>query len=184
MLGLIFVILIHSEQIFAQKLRNTSDGRSRRMEMSDTSFESRLAQLESKAQAKQQQQGAPKLPKSRNRKEKLAIALAHLESGGVTGTYAYAPLFQVCARIGIIMKPLHYRSWIGLILFFMALAIFITAFVLIASLMTGVMPRPVRGMIDAGPQVYFSGVFVLSIVFAGIHKFKAYQIGLPRWRDI
>ncbi|MGC1496715.1 MAG: DUF6404 family protein [Sulfitobacter sp.] len=151
--------------------------------MSETSFHSRLAQLESAANIRAQHV-KPTFHKSRNRKEKLAIALAHLERGGITGSYAYAPLFHACARVGIIMKPLHYRSWVGLTLFFMALSVFIAVFVLVASALTGVMPRPVRGMIEAGPQVFFTGCFILSVLFAGIHKLKAMQIGLPRWRDI
>jgi hypothetical protein len=152
--------------------------------MSDAGFQSRLAQLEAKAQTRVQQQGASQLPKARNRRERLAIGLAYLERGGVTGSYAYAPLFQALSRVGIITKPLHYRSWIGLMVFFIGVVICIASFVLIAVAITGAMPRPVRGMIQAGPQVFFGGAFVLSVIFAGIHKLKAHQLGLPRWRDL
>lgn len=151
--------------------------------MSDTGFQSRLSQLETVANLRARQT-KPTFPKARNRKEKLAIALAHLEQGGITGAYAYAPLFQFCAKMGFIIKPLHYRSWAGLILFFMATTVCIAAFVLFAVAVTGTMPRPVRGLIEAGPKVFFSGAFVLSAFFASLHKLKALQIDLPNWRDI
>lgn len=151
--------------------------------MSYTGYQSRLAQLETIAKLRARNI-KPTFPKARNRKAKLSIALAHLEQGGVTGAYAYAPLFQVCAKMGFIMKPLHYRSWMGLIAFFMVTTVCIAGFLLFAVALTGTMPRPVRGLIQAGPQVFFSGAFVLSTFFASLHKLKALQIDLPDWRDI
>lgn len=152
--------------------------------MADASFGSRLAELESMAHAKALQSPAPTFPKARNHSEKLAIALAHLEHGGVTGAYAYPPVFETCACMGIFMKPLHYRSWIGLVAFFLATATLLATFTLVAGVALGTMPRPVRAMIDEGPLVFFGGSFVLGVIFAAIHKAKAAQIGLPRWRDI
>ncbi len=153
--------------------------------MADARFQSRLAALEANAQALfNAQRAAHDLPKSRNRKEKLAIALAHLERGGVTGIYAYAPLFARCASFGVILKPLHYRSLGGLVAFFMSLALVMAVFILGVVAVTGTMPRPVRGMIDAGPLVFFSGAFLFSMVCAGFHKLKARKLRLPQWRDI
>lgn len=150
--------------------------------MSQTDFHTRLARLTPRE--KGQASVAPTPPRARNRRERLHVALLHLAQGGITGSYAYSPLFRAMARIGLTPKPLHYWSWAGLIVFFMALAVFIAALAIVLSLVAGQMPRPVRSMIASGPTVFFTGAFVLSVIFAAIHKVQARQIGLPRWRDL
>ncbi len=122
--------------------------------------------------------------KAASRKDRLAIALNLLAQGGVTGNYAYAPAFRGLARAGLIIKPLHYWSFLGLTLFTAILFCVLAALTIIASLLLGVMPRPVFRMIEAGPVVFFAGNIALSMIFAFIHRFKAKQIGLPKWRDL
>lgn len=57
--------------------------------MADKSFEARLASVAARDAQKAQPQTQPQRPQSATRREKLAHALAHLERGGVRGSYAY-----------------------------------------------------------------------------------------------
>ncbi|MEW9918671.1 DUF6404 family protein [Marimonas sp. MJW-29] len=159
--------------------------------MGQSSFEDRLARLrEKEAQATPQQPNARKAPEvphgkpASNRRERLILALAHLERGGVTGAYAYAPAFRALARAGIIVKPLHYRSWIGLVIFFLFLFSAVTVLAVVIGVLMGHLPRPIRSLIEAGPVVYLMLTLTFGIGFAAVHKIKAAQIGLPRWRDL
>ena len=150
--------------------------------MSQTDFHARLACPDPMEQA--QHAAAPTPARARNRNERLHLALLHLAQGGITGSSAYSPLFRAMGRIGVTPKPLHYWSWPGLIAFFMALAMFCAVLVTGLGALFGQVPRPVRGMIDTGPTVFFTAAFGLSVIFAAIHKVQARQIGLPRWRDL
>ena len=158
--------------------------------MSQDSFEERLARLREKdarAQPTAPDAAAQRKPlpaKAGNRKERLQLALAHLEQGGVTGAYAYAPLFRALAGVGIIFKPLHYRSWAGLVLFFVVLMTFLTALATVMALMMDVRPRWLRAVYENGPIFFFGLSTALGIGFAAVHKFKAASIGLPKWRDL
>ena len=159
--------------------------------MSKTSFEDRLARLRQKEMQSQpampQMAGGPQpsLPdKAGNRRERLHLALAHLERGGVTGSYAYAPAFRALAGMGIILKPLHYRSWIGLILFFVILMTFLTGLATVMAVVIDAKPRWLRAVYQHGPIWFFGLTTAAGIGFAAVHKIKAAEIGLPRWRDL
>ena len=159
--------------------------------MSRSSFEDRLARLKQKETHAQQVTpapvGRPQVPlpeKAANRRERLQLALAHLERGGVTGAYAYAPAFRALAAMGIILKPLHYRSWIGLILFFVILMTVMTGVATIMAVWLDARPRWLRAVYQHGPIWFFGLTTVFGIGFAAVHKLKAAEIGLPRWRDL
>lgn len=150
--------------------------------MTDASFEARLARISARHETPEQTPEPPR--KAGDREEKLSIALEHLEEGGVRGFYAYGPALQGLAKTGLIIKPLHYWSWVGLFIFFMLVLVAVAAFAIVTGLMLGHVPRPVIAIIEFGPVVFFTGTFVMSFVFTVIYKVKAMQIGLPRWRDL
>ena len=153
--------------------------------MTDKSFQDRLSRLASKHdRATPADIPEPPPSKAANRRERLALALAHLARGGVTGAFAYPPIFRMLAGFGIGPRPLFYWSWIGLVIFGFILFSTIFGLVLFLSVQFGHVPRPVRAMIAAGPDVLLVVNAVLALGFAAVHKFKAMHLGLPRWRDL
>jgi hypothetical protein len=152
----------------------------RRQDMADTSFQEQLTRSDQPTQA-----AAQAMPeKAGNRRERLAIALAHLERAGVQGDYAYSKAFRGLSEMGLIMKPLHYWSILGLMVFgFIVFSAIFYGVVFMCSVLDHY-PRPVRGMMEAGPVVMFVVNIVLSIAFAAINKAKAVSIGLPKWKDL
>ncbi|GGH19913.1 hypothetical protein SAMN05444007_101305 [Cribrihabitans marinus] len=153
--------------------------------MPNTSFEDRLSRLqERQEQSFRAASEKPAHRKATTRRERLTLALAHLERGGVTGAFAYAPVFRMLAAIGLGPRPLFYWSWIGLVIFGFALFTGIFGGVIYLSVQFGHVARPVQVMIEAGPDVLLVVNTVLALGFAAIHKFKAMQMGLPRWRDL
>lgn len=156
--------------------------------MSDARFEDRLARLSQQGRAvgarPAGQPGGTVPPAAPDRRERLRLALAHLERGGVTGSNAYAPIFRSLARAGMIIRPLHYWSFTGLTVFGFVLLAMLLGGAALAALALGHVPRPVRAMIEAGPIVFVGVTLVLSLAFAAIHKIKARQIGLPEWQDL
>ena len=152
--------------------------------MSDTRFEERLSRLQ---QANEPVPAGPArtMPgPAPDRREKLRRALVHLERGGVTGSHAYAPAFRSLARAGVIIRPFHYWSFMGLTAFGFVMLTVLVGGAAIITVAIGHVPRPVRAVIEAGPIVFIGVTLTLSLAFAGIHKFKARKIGLPRWRDL
>jgi hypothetical protein len=118
------------------------------------------------------------------RRDKLRRALAHLERGGVTGARAYAPVFRWLARSGLIVRPLHYWSFLGLTSFG---AVVLSALVGGAATLAaaiGAVHRPALAVIEAGPVFFLGLVSALSLGFAALHRMQARRIGLPKWRDL
>jgi hypothetical protein len=152
--------------------------------MSDTRFESRLERHQPMNDSVPAGP-APTTPvPAPGRSEKLRRALAHLERGGVTGSHAYASALRSLARTGVIIRPFHYWSFLGLTAFgFVILSVLVGGGAMIAVAI-GHAPLAVRSMIEAGPFVFLGVALVLSVVFAGLHWIKARKIGLPRWRDL
>lgn len=122
--------------------------------------------------------------KARSRRARLPLALAALAEGGITGNSAYAPALRGLARMGVIVKPLYF--WNPLALFVFGVVVFSLAMggTALACLSLGVMPAPVRGMLNAGPTVFALLIAGMSVVFTAIHWLRARAIGLPRWRDL
>lgn len=154
--------------------------------MSDSSLEARLSRLNAQAAApnRAKVEKPVTLGRQQRRRAKLARALNLLEEAGIRGNYAYPLPFYWLTRVGLIFKPLHYRSWTGLTIF--ALALFTVIFlgaVKLASLI-GYMPTPLARMVDVGPAMFLGVNIGLSVTFAAIYKRKAERIGLPRWRDL
>ena len=151
--------------------------------MSDTRFGERLSRL-------QVNDPAPTGPArtmpgpSVDRREKLRRALVHLERGGVTGSLAYAPAFRSLARAGVIIRPLHYWSFMGLTAFAFVMLTTLVGGAALIAVAVGQVLRPVRAVIEAGPIVFLGVTLTLSLAFAAIHKIKARQIDLPGWRDL
>ena len=154
--------------------------------MSDASFEARLARIGAvqPEPSRQPQHNAPLPQKARNRRERLQLALAHLSRAGITGNYAYAPAFRGLAKMGLIMKPLHFWSYAGLVTFSWILFAAIFAGTVVACLLLGVMPSPVRGLISAGPTVWVVVNSVMALAFAVLIKAQVKGADLPRWKDL
>lgn len=152
--------------------------------MSDSRLEDRLARL---SQPREDVSSGPARPisaPSSDRREKLRRALVHLERGGVTGSSAYAPVFCLLARAGVIIRPFHYWSFLGLTAFGGVMLCILLGGTAMIAVAIGQVPRPVRAMIEAGPVVFLAATLALSLFFAAMCKIKARQIGLPRWRDL
>ncbi len=152
--------------------------------MPDTRFENRLARLlQENGPVPVRPAGAMRGP-GPDRRERLRRALAHLERGGVTGSKAYAPAFRSLARSGVIIRPFHFWSFIGLTGFGVAMLTILLGGAAVATIAIGHVPRPVRAMIEAGPVVVSVVTLALSLGFAGFYKIQARRIGLPQWRDL
>lgn len=150
--------------------------------MSDTRFESRLERHSPMNDSVPAGPARTTPVPAPDRCEKLRRALVHLEQGGVTGPHAYAPVFRSLARAGVIIRPFHYWSFLGLTTFgFVMLSVLVGGAVMIV-IVIGHVPRAVRAKIEAGPILFLAVTLALSFAFAAIHKIKARQIGLPRWR--
>ena len=119
-----------------------------------------------------------------NRRDRLQRALWLLQQGGITRSYAYSPLFRGLARIGVIIKPVHFWSPVMLALAFFAVLCGIFWGTILVTQAVGVVARPIARMIEAGPAVFCVVGGGLSVVFALWHKAQALRIGLPRWRDL
>lgn len=123
-------------------------------------------------------------PRARNRTERLARALAHLERAGINRHSVYSRSFRALARIGLILKPLHYRSLPGLTLVGFALLCVLSGAVVALSLAIGVVPGPLRAVLETGPAGFFAINGMLGLVFAGLIRFQAIGAKLPSWRDL
>jgi hypothetical protein len=152
--------------------------------MTDADFQNRLARLGNGGGSGGARPAENTPGPARDRREKLRRALTHLERGGVTGAHAYAPAFRSLARMGLIVKPLHYWSFPGLTAFGFVMLTTLIGGTVILSLAMGQVPRVVHRIIEAGPVVFFGLNAVLAVCFAAIHKLKARRIGLPKWRDL
>ncbi|WP_425052540.1 DUF6404 family protein [Psychromarinibacter sp. S121] len=119
-----------------------------------------------------------------NRRARLERALWMLQQGGITGSFAYSPLFRALACVGIIIRPVHFWSPLPLALAFFAALCGIFWVTIQITQTIGVVPRPVARMIEAGPVVFCCVMGGLSVVYALWHKMQALRIGLPRWRDL
>ena len=104
-------------------------------------------------------------PKARNRKEKLAIALAHLECGGIKGRLAYPATFEACMGFGIIFKPLFYWSWAGLTLFIAFVFTIVITLLRGFEAIFGLIPRVAHMLLDLGPISF--ALIALMLGFAG-----------------
>ena len=154
--------------------------------MSDSSIEARLSRLNAQAAAPKKAKLEKPAPVSRieRRQARLARALNLLEEAGIRGNYAYPLPFYWLTKVGLIFKPLHYRSWTGLTIF--ALALFTVLFLGIAMLANwiGYVPPPLARVFDVGPAMFLGVNIGFSLTFAAIYKRQAEKIGLPRWRDL
>ena len=152
--------------------------------MSDTRFEERLSRLR-KVNEPVPAGPAGQMPgPSKDQREKLRRALVHLERGGVTGSRAYAPAFRSLARAGVIIRPFHYWSFMGLTAFGIVMLTVLVGGAAFITVAIGQVAGPVRAMIEAGPIVFFGVTSALALVFAAVHRVKARKIDLPRWRDL
>jgi hypothetical protein len=149
-----------------------------------TSFEDRLSRLETTRKATASTPH-PKhsLPPASSRRERLSRALVQLDRIGIRGAYAYAPALVGLAKAGLIVKPFFF--WNKLLLFVFGFFFFSLLFggTLAVCLAMGVTPRPIRGMIEAGPLVFLGMMLGLSILWTGWHVIAVRGSDLPSWRD-
>jgi hypothetical protein len=153
--------------------------------MSDSNLEARLSRLNAQAAAVQKKARQPvRMDRHHKRRERLARALNLLAEAGIRGNYAYPLPFYWLSRFGYILKPLHYRSWTGLTIFW--LAVFTVLFLGLIQLanLIGYMPGPLARVVQVGPAMLLSVNIGLSVTLAAIYKRKAESIGLPRWREL
>tara|TARA_R110000787_G_scaffold240971_4_gene347196 strand:- start:105 stop:299 length:195 start_codon:yes stop_codon:yes gene_type:complete len=61
--------------------------------------------------------------------------------GGITGRYADPTAFRKWARIGVIIKPFQYWSWLGLVAYFAAVSTLASAALFMVGAMTGTLRR-------------------------------------------
>jgi hypothetical protein len=149
--------------------------------MADTDF---IARIAARDRGTASPSMPPQLPKARNRKERIAKALLLLEREGIAGSTAYSPVFRGLRAVGLGPKPFFWWNPIGLTLFMFVFFVVLFAGALVLSLALGVMPRPIRGMVEAGPTFFFALNGVLAIAFTVYHKITAIRLALPRWRDL
>ncbi len=127
---------------------------------------------------------APTPAPSSGRKAKLQQALHFLGQAGIHGNYAYAPVFRSLAKAGIIIKPMHYWSFVPLTLFSFCLFAFIFGGTTLLCLYLGVVPRPVAGLIRLGPMANLIIWAMLALGLSGLLKFQAKRARLPKWCDL
>ena len=153
-------------------------------QMPSEEFQRRLQEIAEKRAPNRSAQAVKSLGPISDRGEHLRRALAALAHGGIKGNAAYAPLFRQLARRGLIIKPLHFWSFVSLVLFGFAT---ITACLALGVGMAIAMdhyPRPIAAMLEAGPVVFLAISGTLGVLFAAFHKVQARSAALPRWKDL
>ena len=149
------------------------------------SFEARLSRIA--ADAAQSQTPSPRRASApaQGRKAKLPRALSLLDRAGIRGNYAYAPAFRALARLGLIVKPLHFWSPLPLVLFgFAVISACMGLGIGLSLVMFDHPPRVVQRIIESGPLAFFAVNAVLGVGFALLHWWQARQAALPRWAEI
>lgn len=155
--------------------------------MTQTDYIARMRQIAQDRHAQDRPATAaqrPALPKARNRRERVALALIHLQKAGIGGAMAYSPLFHALARIGLPPKPLHYRSLTGQFLFGFFTITLVMGGTVLACLFMGLRPRPIQALLAAGPEVFLGITATLGAIFALVYRVQAISARLPRWRDL
>jgi Family of unknown function (DUF6404) len=123
-------------------------------------------------------------PAARNRKDRLDRALRDLAQAGITGDRAYAPFWRWLARRGLIVRPFHYWNFVALCLAGFVMFPGVTALLFWMAFTLDVMPRPLQGMLRAGPNAVLGGIVAMGIIWALVHRVQAHVHKLPRWRDL
>ena len=152
--------------------------------MPSKDFERRLQDITAKRGAGGSAQPTPNRFPATDRREKLRRALSELAGAGIKGNSAYAPLFRKLAGRGLIIKPLHFWSFLPLALFgLVAIGTCLGLGVALAFAL-GHFPRPVLALLEAGPGVFLAVTGMLGLMFAAYHKLQVRNANLPRWQDL
>ncbi|HLQ18756.1 MAG TPA: DUF6404 family protein [Tabrizicola sp.] len=115
-------------------------------------------------------------------RQKLQSALAVASEAGISGSFP--PLLRSLSKLGLPVRPLHFMSVPGLVLFLtLGLSAVILGFHWLAISMD-VASRPVRMLQNLGVSGSIAfGVFA-GILTAIVIRYQALRADLPAWRDL
>ena len=154
--------------------------------MSNPDFEARLARLRQSERGQTAPIKAPRLP-ARTYRDRLDRALAAASAAGIGPNASFPPAMRALSRLGLPVRPLHFKSAPSLFVsgFCLGLAIFGGMLWLFTSgLVSSVPAGPIRGIVTLG----WPGVAVISLgigaAFAAIIRAQAARARLPRWQDL
>lgn len=115
-------------------------------------------------------------------RQKLQQALGLASEAGISGSFP--PFLRSLSKLGLPVRPLHYMSVPGLVLFLtLGLSAVILCFHWIA-MSVDIAARPVRLLQNLGVSGSVAFGVVAGLLTAIIIRFQALRADLPAWRDL
>ncbi|NBE09257.1 DUF6404 family protein [Paragemmobacter ruber] len=154
--------------------------------MPNPDFEARLARLRQSERGQTAPTKAPH-PPARHYRDRLNRALAAASAAGIGRNACFPPAMRALARLGLPVRPLHFKSTASLFASGVCLGLAIfggTLWLFTSGLLSSVPAGPIRGLVTLG----WPGVAALSLgigaAFAAIIRAQAARARLPRWQDL
>lgn len=149
--------------------------------MSAQSFQERIRRIEGRGH--REVAPARVMHRSNNDQDRLVIALGLLKRNGIRIESSYPMVFKWLARSGVVLRPLHFWSLLGLtVLVFCGMSLILAAMV-IGSIFLSKTPEPIALLLSGGPAVFLGLNFLVAAIYATAMKAHARRLGLPRWED-
>lgn len=154
--------------------------------MTDTDFSDRLARIRQSRDVAPPSNASNPGPAG-SYQERLHRALAHAAAAGISQDAGFPPLMRGLSKLGLPVRPLHYKSAFSLFLSGVMLGLFIFGGVLwlVSSPLVGAPSRgPIAGLVSLGWPGVWAMSAAIGVAFMIIIKAQAARARLPRWRDL
>jgi hypothetical protein len=117
-------------------------------------------------------------------RQKLERALDLTDEAGISRAQAFPPLLRGLSRIGLPVRPLHFMSVVGLVLFLtLGLGFLFVLFHSIAASLD-VNAWALNKLRDLGQSGVISVAVTISLVTAIVIRYQALRADLPPWHEL
>lgn len=117
-------------------------------------------------------------------REKLDRALMLAGAAGISRSAAFPPLLRSLSKLGLPVRPLHFMSTLGLVVFlFLGMATLFLAFHWLA-VSIDVNAWALNKLRQLGQPGVVAAAALVALITAVVVRFQALRADLPVWRDL